>query len=114
MKLLSSHGIPYRRINTSGILSNGTWRPSQSVGFPDIVACVPGGRMLLIEVKSEKGKLSPEQKKTLDEFENSGAIAIVARHPVDVFNVLVQNGVLRSRSLQELAQDYLNQSPQRL
>ena len=36
-------------------------------GVPDLLALLPGGRLVLIEVKSPKGKLTPDQKKFISD-----------------------------------------------
>jgi hypothetical protein len=45
-------------------------------GTPDILACV-NGRFIAIELKSEKGKLDPLQKRTLEKIAGSGGISFV-------------------------------------
>lgn len=52
-------------------------------GVADILG-IYNGRPLAIEVKSEKGRLSPEQKQFLHDWAAQGGIAIVARSPEDV------------------------------
>ena len=34
-------------------------------GFPDLLVLLPGGRLALVEVKSPKGRLTPDQEKFL-------------------------------------------------
>ena len=34
-------------------------------GFPDLLVLIPGGGLALVEVKSPKGKLTPDQEKFL-------------------------------------------------
>lgn len=45
---------------------------SAAKGFPDIVA-IRGSRLLIVELKSEKGRLRPEQPEWLDAFSAIGA-----------------------------------------
>ena len=52
-------------------------------GTPDIIAC-DKGRFIAVEVKAEKGTLTPLQARTLDEIQNAGGRAIVARSVEDV------------------------------
>jgi Holliday junction resolvase len=54
------------------MLKDGKWRTAISghMGFPDYVA-VRGIRLLFIELKSDKGKLSPEQQEWLDKLEEA-------------------------------------------
>lgn len=53
-------------------------------GVPDITAVLDDGRMLLIEVKSAKGRVSPEQKAFHEKARIMGALVIVARSVDDV------------------------------
>lgn len=64
-------------------------RPSKYYkrGTADILG-IYKGRPLAIEVKSEKGRLSIHQKLFLQEFQNNGGIAIVARSVEDVVRQL--------------------------
>ena len=68
-------------------------------GFPDLVM-VRGGRLLFVELKAEKGKLSPEQRAWFqalvsvsveidaridDSFvENTGVVEVYVWHPTDL------------------------------
>ena len=53
-------------------------------GVSDIVGVLPGGRALFIEVKGQKGKLSPYQERFLETMKAAGAKAFVARSSKDV------------------------------
>jgi hypothetical protein len=57
------------------------WKVHQGLGstpgISDILGCYKG-RLLAIEVKAGKGKLSDHQKKFLDRVQAEGGIAIVA------------------------------------
>jgi penicillin-binding protein-related factor A (putative recombinase) len=70
----------------------GTFDPTKKVfrknagyrkGVSDIIG-IFNGRALAIEVKSEKGRLSDEQKEFQHEFRLNGGIAFVARSVEDV------------------------------
>ncbi len=50
-------------------------------GFPDLLAILPGGRVQFIETKAADGRLSPLQRKTLDELRAMGHDAFVGRAP---------------------------------
>jgi penicillin-binding protein-related factor A (putative recombinase) len=60
-------------------------RPSKRYmkGVSDILG-IFNGRPLAIEVKSEKGRLSPHQKLFINRFNESGGMAFVARSVDDV------------------------------
>jgi hypothetical protein len=53
-------------------------------GWPDITACLPGGRFLGIECKAPKGTQSEEQKMFQALIEGLGGIYILARSVEDV------------------------------
>lgn len=61
----------------------------QRRGVPDILACVPpDGRLLAIEVKGPRGKVSPEQQAELEAIGEAGGLQLVARSLEDVEMVL--------------------------
>jgi hypothetical protein len=60
-------------------------------GISDILG-IYYGRMLCIEVKTETGRVSPEQKHFLEEMAKLGAIAFVARSLDDVLERLPRMG----------------------
>ena len=62
------------------------WQSQQRVSvFTDATTLVsPLARFLAIEVKNEKGIVTPEQRAFLDHVEKAGGIAIVARSLDDV------------------------------
>lgn len=62
--------------------------PYRRKGVADILGCLPGGRLLAIEVKSSTGRLSPEQRAFLDEIAGLGGLAFMARSIDDVKRVL--------------------------
>lgn len=48
-------------------------------GVSDILGIAPGGRFLAIEVKTQSGKLSTDQRAFIRKVQDSGGIAFVAR-----------------------------------
>ena len=64
------------------------WKVHQGLGcqpgIADILGVLPGGRMLAIEVKTERGKLSPHQQRFLKNVTDNGGLAFVARSFDDV------------------------------
>lgn len=52
--------------------------PHHIKGVADILGCIEG-RMIAIEVKAEKGKVSPEQRVFLTRINQEGGVAFVAR-----------------------------------
>lgn len=71
--------------------SAGRWatHTQGNTGFPDLFMVHPhqGGRPLLIELKAEKGRLTPGQKIWLDAAENAGCHAAVWK-PSDMEYIL--------------------------
>jgi hypothetical protein len=59
------------------------------VGSSDLICCVPPyGRYLAIEVKSERGKPSPEQLEFMDAVQHYRGVAGVARSVEEAFQLL--------------------------
>jgi hypothetical protein len=48
-------------------------------GVSDILGLFPDGRFMAIEVKSEKGRVSPDQKHFIDLINSNGGFAFVAK-----------------------------------
>lgn len=48
-------------------------------GFPDLAGVFPNGKFFAIELKTDKGRLSPEQHDWITKLNLSGAMAIVLR-----------------------------------
>lgn len=72
------------------------WKVFQSLGstpgVPDILGILPGGRMLAIEVKTERGKLSPHQERFIKNINDNGGLAFVARSFDEVVQRLKMEG----------------------
>lgn len=74
--------------NTVGIRKpNGSYIPASTTGIPDIL-CIIKGQFVGIEVKSEKGIQTDNQKHFQNEVERAGGIYILAKSIDDVQNVL--------------------------
>lgn len=66
-------------------------------GVPDIVGCYQG-RMLAIEVKTDRGRVSEHQQRFIDNINAAGGLAFVARSVDDVIVALgFQNRFLQFR-----------------
>ncbi len=74
------------------------WKVFQTLGatpgISDILGVLPGGRLLAIEVKTEKGKLSPHQERFIQNVNDNGGLAFVARS----FDDVVQRLKLENRT----------------
>lgn len=69
-----------------GILHWKQWQGAMSTpGIPDILGVQPKtGRMIAIEIKSSRGKISPAQENVMRLLKEAGAIVLVARSVDDV------------------------------
>src|SRR5262245_48378807 len=57
-------------------------------GWPDVTACLRGGVLGAIEVKTAKDRLRPEQARTLHDLYLQGALICIARSVDDLVEVL--------------------------
>jgi hypothetical protein len=73
-----------RTFGTDGKPRRGKVRKS----WPDISGCLPGGRMLAVEVKTATGGFQPGQEEMLERLRRQGALVIVARSIDDVKRAL--------------------------
>lgn len=89
---LTIKNIFHWRNNTTGIYDpvRHTFRKNKNVmnGIPDII-CIINGQFVGIEVKSETGKQSPEQKKFEEMCVSKGGKYILARSVEDVMKGLI-------------------------
>lgn len=93
LKVLRMRGIFAWKVKSMGTFDTkrGVFRapsPLYMKGVSDILGCLEGGRFLAIEVKSEKGKLTPEQRTFLERVHELGGVAMVARSVDDVMQKL--------------------------
>lgn len=92
---LQTHRILHNRQQSGNLeVINPKTRKSYRVmlaekGSGDIVGCTKSGRYFEIEVKSEQGKQSPEQKAHQAKVKASGGIYIIARSTDDLHGLLV-------------------------
>lgn len=71
----------------------GRYIPSPVKGLPDILGVLPGGRMIAIEVKVGRNRLTIHQEVFLSQLEHMGALVCVARSLDDVVEMLKRAGV---------------------
>lgn len=88
MELLAKHKVFFWRNNSTGLYDAGrqAFRKKgkyEIIGISDILGIFKN-RFLAIEVKSLSGKLSANQKVFIDNVNNNGGIAFVARTVGDV------------------------------
>ena len=77
----------------------------KGVGSPDILAVLPGGRLLAIEVKSKGGKPTHHQTTFLDRINRFGGLALIARSVRDV-SLALENILPIALDNQELLRKY--------
>jgi hypothetical protein len=67
--------------------SNQIRKKSPIKGFPDIAGVMPNGKFFAIELKTPKGRLSPEQVEWISKLNMSSAMAVVlrSREEIDEF-----------------------------
>ena len=115
---LNQKGIFSFRVNTTGTYDSqrGVYRSLgkfQLKGTSDIIGCLPDGKMLAIEVKSETGRLSPEQKAFIDKIKKQGGIAFVAKNLQDVERELQDYKIFCNISSSKQTKDEENENPNR-
>lgn len=59
-----------------------------NIGVPDRVAVFEGGDVVFIELKTERGRLSPMQEVQIDHLRRLGACVVVLRGMADVLSFL--------------------------
>ena len=79
MREVGKYAAVYRCNSGSVKLPNGKRFNGMPAGFSDVMAVLPGGRVAFIEVKTENGKLSPQQEAFITKMQGQGAIAGVVR-----------------------------------
>lgn len=87
--MLSYSGFKVWRNNNGAVYDpkRGVYRKNRSAlhGIPDILGYhKKTGRMIAIEIKTGKDKLSPAQKIFLDELNDAGGIALEVRNITDL------------------------------
>lgn len=84
--------MAWRNNNHSWQTKHGAWVNHMGIGHRKGISDILGvwqGKPLAIEVKRPGGRLTPEQKAFLKEFQDKGGIAIVAFCLEDVMKALV-------------------------
>jgi hypothetical protein len=69
------YGVMYHHCRPARRESGGYSTPIEGhAGFPDLVLCWPDGYVLLVELKSDTGRLSPQQVAWLDRLGNMAEV----------------------------------------
>jgi hypothetical protein len=93
MVALSEKGCVVWR-NNVGVLKNAAGIPIKfglCVGSSDVIGISPDGRFLAVEVKTDKGKPSPDQIRFIEAIKRKGGIAGIARSASDAVALLSQS-----------------------
>jgi hypothetical protein len=67
----------------------------------DILGCLPDGKFLAVEVKSDHGRLSPEQSVFLEKIRGSGGMAVVVKSWKELDTALREAGYVTDGPLFE-------------
>lgn len=101
LKLLSLHpSVAWARRMNSGAFQIGPgpsarWFRAGFVGCSDILGQMRDGRLLAIEVKAARGKVSDEQQRFIDVVRQHGGVAGVARS-VGEADLIIKYGLMRA------------------
>jgi hypothetical protein len=100
LKYLQARGIFHWRNNTGAVqIRPGQFTRFGKVGSSDILGILPGGRLLCVECKAPDGRLSPEQKKFLDDVRKLGAFTAVVRGWWELDEALREEGYCEGMEL---------------
>lgn len=97
LQYLSLRGILAWRNNTTGVYDPVRKRFRTFTGMKgvaDVLGVLPGGRLLAVEAKQPRGRLSEEQKVFLDGVNRAGGLAVVVRDVRQLAEALEREGVL--------------------
>lgn len=92
MLALSEAGCLIFRQNV-GVLKNAAGIPIRfglAIGSSDLIGIAPGGRFLAVEIKTAKGKATPEQLRFIEAVRDRGGIAGIARSPAEALALLAE------------------------
>jgi hypothetical protein len=86
LRYLQVRGIYHWRNSVGSVqIRPGQWYRFGKIGSSDILGVLLGGKILAIECKAERGRLSPEQKQFLAEIRDLGGLSVTVRdwHELD-------------------------------
>jgi hypothetical protein len=89
---LHIRGIPCIRNNTGSAIVDDRYVRFGLAGSADIIGCLPDGRFLSIECKSDKGVVSDAQAEWLARIRQNKGLACIVRSPDDLISILKQAG----------------------
>ena len=99
LKVLKQSGLVYWRVPNGPVMHSIAGKMirkcSPMKGFPDIAGISPDGTFWAIELKTEKGRLSPEQSRWIAALNESGASAVVLRTKDEIVDFVTRASNLR-------------------
>lgn len=87
MNLLGKFGAVYRTNAGQYFTKDGKPISGLPKGFSDILFIKPGGQACFLEIKSDKGKPTPEQVEFISKMQSLGALAGIARNPTEAAKI---------------------------
>jgi hypothetical protein len=95
-------GIYHWRNSTGAVkIGPGRFMRFGKVGSSDILAVLPGGKILCVEVKAPGGRLSPEQRQFLADITALDGVALVVKDWKEIDTALRQGGYISDGPLFE-------------
>lgn len=91
MDYLEVRRITAWRNNTTGIYDEKAKRFRKNAGrngIADIIGCLPGGRLLAVECKAGRGRLSPAQVEFQRDIIRAGGLHVVAYRVEDLIEAI--------------------------
>ena len=103
MRFLKSYGILHWRMPVGPVVhrfGKGSsvkeiWKKNPLKGFPDVAGVFTKkypGRFFVLEFKTEKGRLTPEQEAWIDNLARAGCACGVVRKIDDLYDFFIANG----------------------
>jgi hypothetical protein len=94
LSFLEGHGIFAWRNSVGAVqMRPGKWYRFGLKGSSDILGILPGGRLLAVETKAKKGRLSPDQRDFLEAIKARGGVSVMARSVDELAAALITAGV---------------------
>ena len=80
LRYLKVRGIYHWRNSTGAVqIRPGQWYRFGKVGSSDILGVLPDGKILAVEVKAKRGRLTPEQREFLETVRGLGGFAVCVK-----------------------------------
>jgi len=90
--LLKQSGLVFWRVTNGAVMhtigKRSFMKKSEIAGFPDWAGVTPSGTFWALELKSESGRVSPDQMQWMEKLTKTHAIVGIARKPEDVLDFI--------------------------